>query len=81
MIISPKNNSSEKSHYKCDGVNDSAIIQSAINEAGTVGSHIQFLPGIYNITSPITISNPWEMVIEGGGVNTKFYKFVFFLFF
>mgnify|MGYP001568124952 CR=1 FL=1 len=72
--VAPSNNFTETAHFTCNGINDSQVIQSAIIEAGVKNSHVQFLSGIFYITDPIVITNPWRMTLEGSGASTIFYN-------
>lgn len=56
FITKRTNSSVDSNYYICSSyTNDASCIQSAINNAES-GSEIIFLPGTYNITSPISIA-------------------------
>lgn len=60
--------------YVCDGVNDEATINSAINSLGVVGGRVVLLEGTFNIdmdaTSFKSIVMPSNITLEGQGNST-----------
>lgn len=72
FTVSAKNSRRhELADYTCDGVNDTAIIQKAINEAAAAGGGTIFLRGgTYYIASPgLKVTS--KIMLAGEGVATK----------
>lgn len=51
--------------YVCNGINDSEIIQQAVNNS--YGATVLFLPGTYNINSTVNINT--SCTIKGSGID------------
>jgi len=68
--------SKKKAHYVCDGTNDEAEIEQAINDLPSSGGIVFLTEGTFNFTDTykiINLNKPFIAVIGSGAYNTVIY--------